>query len=915
MKQPLVSVIIPIYNIEGYVGQAINSLLNQKIDFHKNIQLILVDDGSTDDSSSVCLNYAKKYSKNITYIHQKNSGVSAARNVGLAKATGKYVHFFDGDDALSKNFYSETVHFLEKNEDEIDFVAVKLKFFDAVIDSHPLNYKFSSTRVIDLEAEPDAPILHMVSCVFKRSAIKDMRFDERLAISEDVAFVSDVLVKKKKYGVVKSPVYYYRKRGNDSSAIGGKEFNRGYYIDTPEYAYEPMFKQWELSGNSHPIEYTLLYDISYRLKQKDVQILNDKEAAQYKQKIRRLLGKFSPKVVANHRQLSIHEKMYVLSCIYGDAISKHINNKDNIIYVDDYVLYDLRKNLVFYDFITQENDGKYKIEGYIDGYVSTDMSFRISVSDRNYGMTFVPRKQRVESFLGDVYNDGGAFEVSIDVLHPGEKMKLILGGLTLPVKTGRFTGLASYRYSYRKNEKNIITKSLRTVTFYNNSKPLHILLDIRQGLLIAAHWNITVVTQRAKALFSRNLAQLSWKSRAIEIVKPLLFMFEMVAMMPRAAFLRITYYILEIFRRKPVWIVSDRGMSAGDNGEAIFRYIMSQKDCPADVFFAISKQSKDYSRLKKVGPILSYGGLKYKLKFLQADKIISSHADVEVTNPFLRQLDHFVDLFTFDFVFLQHGIIRNDLSDWLNRFDKDIKLFITSSRREYQSLLDYPYYYPKKSLLLSGMPRYDYLNNNPQGTVVIMPTYRNSLLRLNTDKYGVRPYDDQFKKSQYYAFYNQLINDTEIITAMKKARLSGELYIHPNFAAQLSDFKGNEIVKVMTYPYDYKKALSRGELLISDYSSVVLDFAYMKKPVLYAQFDASDFFRHQPYNKGDFFSDEVDGFGPIANSYDELKKTMIKMIRSGIVMDEKYKKRVDDFFAYGDSASSERVYAALVYNE
>lgn len=101
-----ISTIIPVYNSEQYLYDAIESVISQKI--FKNVQLILIDDGSTDNSASICKSFTQKYS-NIEYHHLNNSGVSNARNVGLGLAVGDYIHFMDSDDTLLPNAYSSLI--------------------------------------------------------------------------------------------------------------------------------------------------------------------------------------------------------------------------------------------------------------------------------------------------------------------------------------------------------------------------------------------------------------------------------------------------------------------------------------------------------------------------------------------------------------------------------------------------------------------------------------------------------------------------------------------------------------------------------------------------------------------------------------------------------------------------------------
>jgi CDP-glycerol glycerophosphotransferase (TagB/SpsB family) len=383
-------------------------------------------------------------------------------------------------------------------------------------------------------------------------------------------------------------------------------------------------------------------------------------------------------------------------------------------------------------------------------------------------------------------------------------------------------------------------------------------------------------------------------------------------MLPRAYLLRSCYYIAKRHKQRPIWLVSDRAVAAGDNGEALFRYICRQPDCPADVYFVISKKVEAFAELSKVGKVLDPASLKYKLKFLMADKVVSSQADIPVFNPFVRQVSHFVDLYNYDFVFLQHGVIRHDLSKWLNRYNRNVRLFITTAKKEYDSILDNPYYYPKENVLLSGQPRYDLLENKPNRKLILSPTYRGNLLRSPSNKKGQRPYDPEFKKSEYRNFYNDLMNDPRIIKELKKQSMTGEFYLHPVFAAQQQDFDENEAFKIMKFPYNYKEAFAEGELLISDHSSVVFDFVYLKKPTVYAHFDVDTFFDGHSYSKSNFFSDENDGFGAVYYDYDTLIEGVVDTLANGRKMPAKYQKRVDNFFYKVDKNNCQRVYRAIL---
>lgn len=122
---PVVSVIIPVYNVEKYLEECIDSVLNQT---YKDIEIILVDDGSTDSSGDICDRYAKN-NKNICVIHQKNGGLSAARNAGFCRACGEYVYFLDSDDYIASEAIEKLISIAKNDNSDVVFFDAK-SFFD-----------------------------------------------------------------------------------------------------------------------------------------------------------------------------------------------------------------------------------------------------------------------------------------------------------------------------------------------------------------------------------------------------------------------------------------------------------------------------------------------------------------------------------------------------------------------------------------------------------------------------------------------------------------------------------------------------------------------------------------------------------------------------------------------------------------
>ena len=145
------SVVIPVYNVEKYIEETLLSIVNQTIGFEENVQIILVNDGSTDDSEEICLKYREKYHNNIIYVKQENSGVSAARNNGMKHIEGKYVSFIDADDKWNDNVFERVYDFFEKYYDEIDMISCRVRLFGQREGfNHPLDYKFRKNMIVDI---------------------------------------------------------------------------------------------------------------------------------------------------------------------------------------------------------------------------------------------------------------------------------------------------------------------------------------------------------------------------------------------------------------------------------------------------------------------------------------------------------------------------------------------------------------------------------------------------------------------------------------------------------------------------------------------------------------------------------------------------------------------------------------------
>lgn len=260
------SIVTAVYNTEKYLEEMIESVILQDIGM-ENIQLILVDDGSTDNSVNLCKKYAKKYPDNICLIKSLHKGVSHARNLGLKQVQGKYINFLDSDDKLSRDALKKVWAFFEKQDSQLNVVAIPMVFFDQETGPHILNEKFTKDRIVDIESEYWAIQLSSSSAFIRRSALANVVFDEALDYAEDAKLLVEILKKTGKYGLLVEPTYFYRRRKNRSSAIQVSHSQRKWYLDYVKQFSSKIINQAdhvEYKGMRSYMHYLVIYDLQWR---------------------------------------------------------------------------------------------------------------------------------------------------------------------------------------------------------------------------------------------------------------------------------------------------------------------------------------------------------------------------------------------------------------------------------------------------------------------------------------------------------------------------------------------------------------------------------------------------------------------------------------------------------------------------
>lgn len=216
-----VSVIVPVYNVDKYLSECLESLAIQS---YKNIEILLIDDGSTDNSPIICDEFVSKYDNFYVY-HLANSGVSNARNYGLRKSSGKYIMFVDSDDIVDKNYVSTMVkNIIEKKVDMV-VCGYCFKYKDRIsVQNVPDNIYFNQFESLRELYKTDSIQGYSVNKIFKKSIIDkcDIMFNSNIKISEDMLFIFDYLLHCSKIYSTNKNLYYYRMRKSSASNFNNK---------------------------------------------------------------------------------------------------------------------------------------------------------------------------------------------------------------------------------------------------------------------------------------------------------------------------------------------------------------------------------------------------------------------------------------------------------------------------------------------------------------------------------------------------------------------------------------------------------------------------------------------------------------------------------------------------------------------
>lgn len=334
------SIIVPVYNAEKYLEECIESVIKQSIGFKENVQLILVNDGSQDNSGEICESYVTLFPENIIYIAKENGGVASARNAGMERIEGEYTAFLDSDDYYSRTMLEKVHRFFKQEKDAFDVCVCQIEHVgDFYGKEHALNWRFENgNQVIDLEESPEYVQSAIGNSVFRSEAIQDVRFDGRLQTAEDALFNAFVILKRLKLGICADTTYFYRRFETSDSLTGNIRMQKAFYLDIPQNYYLHLI---EYSKNKYGfvpayVQHLIRYDIQWRKYIPEaIRQLNAEERNAHIQMMKQTLKCIDDEVISTHDGLNQYRRLYLFLLKHGIQILDEATLQSGVLYYKD----------------------------------------------------------------------------------------------------------------------------------------------------------------------------------------------------------------------------------------------------------------------------------------------------------------------------------------------------------------------------------------------------------------------------------------------------------------------------------------------------------------------------------------------------------------------------------------------------
>ncbi|MET3961446.1 glycosyltransferase involved in cell wall biosynthesis [Marmoricola sp. OAE513] len=843
--QPRFTIISAVYNVGRYLPEFIASIEAQDFDLSR-VEVIMVDDGSSDDSHARLTAWAQRRPELVTVITQPNAGQGAARNTGMRSATGEWVTFPDPDDIVDPNYLSTVDAFATAHPD-VHMVAANRLIWNETTgvtsNTHPLFRFFSHDRLVDLEDSETSFHGSAPAAFFRLDVLREfaLAFDDRIRPNfEDGHFSSLYLLhcRQPKVGFLKSTSYHYRKRADQSSSLQGSMLHPGRYTDVFEHGYAAILDAAEELTGTIPrwLQHFLAYELLGYL-------------SAYENGTVPVLGA-GPEIEAFHahmtavlRRLDLEHVLPRLEMTTApwqrDALQHGYSGQD---WCSAHVLVDTFDKTQKLARVRYLYAGAPPTEIVVNG--ETEVSPRhAKTRDLNYfGRTLLRERIMWVRYTPDLRIKLNGDWAEVAFLRPISKLTRVSAN-----RLRRHTGRPS-RYDRRLVERVVPVPE-------------------------------TPLAKKARALADK----------------------------PRTA-----------KKFADAWVLMDRVHDAGDSGEVLFRRLRTHHR-EINAWFVIEQGTADWTRLRKEfgKRVVAHGSLEWMALMAHCSNLLSSHADVPIMAP--TAIATFAEA-NWRFTFLQHGVIKDDLSSWLNR--KQIDLFVTSTRAELASIAGdgTPYVFTTKETKLTGLPRFDRLREvgqrfgpDQRDLLLVAPTWRQWLVESLAVDSQRRSSSDAVLDSDFVHQWLDLLRSPELAELCRAHGLTIGFLPHPNLQSLLPRLDLPAHVRPLSYDgVDVQEYFARARVLVTDYSSIAFNAAYLNRPTVYFQFDADLVTKGSHVGRPGYFSYTADGFGPVTEDTAGAVDAVRDALAHGADPQPEYLARIEATFPDRDGSCSERVIAEVL---
>ena len=359
------------------------------------------------------------------------------------------------------------------------------------------------------------------------------------------------------------------------------------------------------------------------------------------------------------------------------------------------------------------------------------------------------------------------------------------------------------------------------------------------------------------------------------------------------------------------WIFMDRPLFADDNAEHLYRY--ARDTFPEQpIYYILKKSSSDWNRLEQEGfKLLEFGSQEWKAAVLFSKCVFSSHMNMASTSPLPFYFNPYI---TKKNVFLRHGVGVSSNHGWLNR--RKIDLMCVSSKWEVSRLTESDsFVFTDIDVKVTGLARFDSLlsrsnsDTDAQNLFLVMPTWRREFIQIDNSKSGDRSIDiEKFNDSLFAKNWIAFLSNPELKRIADLHNVKFRVMLHANLRALIGVLNLPDHIEFHHETGDtFQDALIKSKALITDYTSVHFDMAYINRPSFYMQFDRQSFYDGAFNENSVDFDHKAEGFGPFSENPDDLIISIKSFLDEGL--EDIYFARMNDFFNSRDTQCRQRIMA------